>query len=329
MPEAQPLVSILVPTYNRELFIEACIRSALAQTYTNIEVVVVDNCSTDQTLAICQRLAQEDYRVKVFQNAENIGPVRNWARCAELATGEYAKVLFSDDVLLPQCVEQLVKAIQQPGVGLAYCAALIGPSIEEALPYYCSPGRSLFSAQHYIDRMLVARAPFSPCAAILRLSDFQKNLHTDFPTRVKHPFDRHGAGPDCLVQMLTAVSYPKVAHVENPGVFFRSHAGSFTAENRNNQVQAGYIASIAWFLKQHSMRARHLGFLMLTWVESLRSSGGRSVLKHFQILEGSGSLLEPVLAVVFACPIVLRRLQRNAELKRNHRNAQQLKVDLK
>ena len=71
----------------------------LKQTYNNIEIIIVDNCSKDNTWKLLQDYAKKDKRIKVFRNDKNIGPVLNWKRCLEEAKGEYAKLLFSDDLI--------------------------------------------------------------------------------------------------------------------------------------------------------------------------------------------------------------------------------------
>ena len=76
-----PLVSIVIPVYNRELYIEDAIRSAISQTYQNIEIIIVDNCSTDSTWDILNEWEKKDNRIKIFQNDSNIGPVLNWNEC--------------------------------------------------------------------------------------------------------------------------------------------------------------------------------------------------------------------------------------------------------
>ena len=88
-----PQVSILVPVYNRAHCIEQTLASALEQTFTDLEVVVVDNCSTDGSWELIQRVATRDPRVRVFRNDSNIGPVRNWLRCVREARGELGQIL--------------------------------------------------------------------------------------------------------------------------------------------------------------------------------------------------------------------------------------------
>jgi len=311
-----PLVSILIPTFNREPFIRDCILSAINQTYDRIEIVIVDNCSTDLTLSICKEFQDLDSRVKVFQNDRNIGPVRNWIRCAEEATGHYIKVLFSDDILRPTCVEALVRAIEEtPDAGLAYCAASIGPEHSTAPTYYSAATSGQMSSLDYGRRMLVARAPYSPCASLMRKRSFLENLHLDFPTEQPHPFDKHGAGPDCMVQLITASQYKNVAHVNQPLVYFRSHSGSFTAENLNNQVHSAYISSLALFAKNYLGNSTLLGFLLLTWIDFVRRNGWISPFRYFSQREARGSMVEFLWSIPSALPLILNRLKRNSELR--------------
>ena len=83
----KPLISVLIPSYNYARFIQKSIDSVLAQTYENIEVVVTDNCSTDDTMTVLRTRYADDSRVRVFENEENIGLVRNFNRALTHARG--------------------------------------------------------------------------------------------------------------------------------------------------------------------------------------------------------------------------------------------------
>ena len=76
MEEVKPFVSVIIPAYNAERYVESALRSVMAQTYTNLEILVADDCSSDGTLSVIERLAAEDARITVFRNAENRGIVR-------------------------------------------------------------------------------------------------------------------------------------------------------------------------------------------------------------------------------------------------------------
>lgn len=109
MTNTHPLVSICIPTFNREGLIWRAIESSIHQTYANIEIVVVDNASTDNTREVVLKYAARDKRIKYFENTTNIGSGNNYLKCAEYATGEYAQALGSDDWLSRNYIEEGVR----------------------------------------------------------------------------------------------------------------------------------------------------------------------------------------------------------------------------
>jgi GT2 family glycosyltransferase len=110
--DTKPLVSICITSYNYGRFIVDAVESALKQTYPRLEVVISDNCSTDETMEILNRYRSDD-RVRIYQNAENVGMVRNHNLAISQARGEYIVVLSADDVLLPGHVSCLIaRALQ-------------------------------------------------------------------------------------------------------------------------------------------------------------------------------------------------------------------------
>ncbi|MGY1760601.1 glycosyltransferase [Geodermatophilus sp. SYSU D00779] len=118
---SEPLVSILVPTYNGERFIDAALCSALAQTHRNIEVIVGDDASTDGTPEILAAFAAADPRVRVIRHPDNIGAFENPKQLFQAARGEFIKFLLHDDVLAPNCVRTLVRGMEaSPGTSMAF-----------------------------------------------------------------------------------------------------------------------------------------------------------------------------------------------------------------
>jgi glycosyltransferase involved in cell wall biosynthesis len=111
-------VSVCIPVYNGENFILSSIKSALEQKYSNFELLIVDNCSTDRTANIVSEL--KDPRVRYVRNEKNIGSIGNFNKCIELAQGEYFLLLPHDDLLLPEGLVQFVKGLEDPTVGFVY-----------------------------------------------------------------------------------------------------------------------------------------------------------------------------------------------------------------
>jgi len=119
----QPLVSICIPTYNAEKTVMSTVRSILNQTYKNLEIIIVDNASTDNTLALLQKIF-DDPRIKIYKNSENIGAEKNFSRCVELAKGEYIAIFHADDLYMPDMVQKQVRAFQaDPAVGAVFTLA--------------------------------------------------------------------------------------------------------------------------------------------------------------------------------------------------------------
>lgn len=109
---ARPLVSVLVPTYNGERFLDETLLSVRRQSYRNLEILVRDDGSTDGTLEIAHRNAREDSRITVIESEQNAGGRANYISLAKLATGEFIKYCNQDDLLHPNCVETFVAAFK-------------------------------------------------------------------------------------------------------------------------------------------------------------------------------------------------------------------------
>ncbi|MBR4026628.1 MAG: glycosyltransferase family 2 protein, partial [Lachnospiraceae bacterium] len=92
----QPLISIIMPAYNCEKYIEDSIKSVLYQTYQNWELIVIDDKSKDNTYALLNKLKVQDNRIKVFQNERNMGVGQTRNRGVELANGQWIAFLDSD-----------------------------------------------------------------------------------------------------------------------------------------------------------------------------------------------------------------------------------------
>lgn len=116
-----PRVSIAVPAYNCERFIEQSLRSLLAQTYQDFEIVVSDNASTDRTADICEDVARSDSRIRVVRREDNIGGPGNFRFVYSLCRGEFIKWSTADDYWDPCYVEQCVAELdRRPDVVLCY-----------------------------------------------------------------------------------------------------------------------------------------------------------------------------------------------------------------
>lgn len=121
MVKQNPKVSIGLPVYNGERFLAEAIESVLTQTFTDFELIISDNASTDQTEAICRSYLQKDGRVKYFRSDKNLGASWNYNHTFALSSGDYFRWHAADDVLTPELVEKSVALLDEnPDVVLVF-----------------------------------------------------------------------------------------------------------------------------------------------------------------------------------------------------------------
>jgi glycosyltransferase involved in cell wall biosynthesis len=139
MSQSEPLVGVLTPVYNGEKHLAQCIRSILAQDYTNFEYIIVNNCSTDKTLEIAESFAKQDPRIRVHNNTEFLSVVDNHNNAFSLIPdgAKYCKIVGADDWLYPNCISELVKVAEEyPTVGMVTSYVLVGPRVGwDGLPF--------------------------------------------------------------------------------------------------------------------------------------------------------------------------------------------------
>jgi glycosyltransferase involved in cell wall biosynthesis len=109
--DERPLISVVLATFNGARFLAIQLDSVFEQTYPNIEVVAVDDCSTDDTFFILEQYAQRHPNMKIARNPQNLGFAKNFERACSLATGTLIALCDQDDIWLPQKLEQLQAAM--------------------------------------------------------------------------------------------------------------------------------------------------------------------------------------------------------------------------
>ena len=249
-------VSILIPTYNREKIISETIDSALSQTYSNIEVIIVDNASTDDTWNVIQAYAKKDNRIKAFRNESNIGPVRNWLRCVDEASGEYGKILWSDDLIAPTFLEKTVPFLNDRNdVGFVFTGAQIFvDGTDNKTDAYLLGETGVYPSDDFIVGSIArGKYPVSPGCALFRMNDIEKNLLLNVPNKVDSDFSMHAIGNDLLLFLLTANTYKYFASVNEKLSFFRAHAGSISIQSNDGKIPLHYDLAISHFLEAYRL----------------------------------------------------------------------------
>lgn len=136
-------VSVIVPNYNHVAYLPQRLDSVLRQTYQNFELIVLDDCSTDDSRKVIQRYARQYSHIKAIFNERNSGsPFAQWNKGVSLARGEYVWIAESDDYADPRLLETLVARLKQhPTASIAYCQSWV----------VNTPGRVIGNMRYWTD----------------------------------------------------------------------------------------------------------------------------------------------------------------------------------
>jgi len=180
-----PKVSICVPVFNGEAYIRQAIESVARQTYGDFELLMVDNSSTDATIAIATEISDRlDLKIRLYKNDTNLGLAANLNRCIDLAKGKYIKFLLVDDYLLPHCLELMVQELDNhPSVSLI-CGSRLSFDMRSVVfgEREFSPSRGVFSGLGVITRCLYSgNSVGEPTAVMFRRADVISRFRVDLP----------------------------------------------------------------------------------------------------------------------------------------------------
>jgi glycosyltransferase involved in cell wall biosynthesis len=189
MQALSPLVSVVTPAYNEEEHLAECIESVLAQTYTNWEYIIVNNCSTDGTMAVAEKYAATDSRIRVISTDKLIPAVANFNFTLRQISeaSKYCKMVLADDWMFPECLERMVSVMEEhPNIGLVSAFGLKNRWVlwqGLAYPSACISGREAGR-----QRLLGGPYVFGSQTSILLRSDLvrshdpffnESNVHAD------------------------------------------------------------------------------------------------------------------------------------------------------
>ncbi len=185
MTNQEPLVSVVTPVFNGEPYLRDCIESVLAQSYTHWDYTIVNNCSTDRTLDIAREYAAKDRRIRIHNNQSFVRVIENHniAFRQISAASKYCKPVAADDMILPDCLEKMVRlAEEHPAVAIVgayglYSRAEMGVYCR-GVPYARSvlPGREVCRAYLLEDGLSV----FGAATFFLFRSDIVRSRHAFF-----------------------------------------------------------------------------------------------------------------------------------------------------
>lgn len=264
-------ISVVIPTYNQAQFIETTIRSVLQQTYTNLEIVVADDASTDGTAEIIRRYAAIDKRIKPLFATQNMGIARNFNRAFDACTGKYVAFLGGDDIMLPEKLEIQIEFLEK-NPEYAMClhytevfdsetnktAYLHKDTNKEKIPR--NPLEWIFPTKWFFTKLYTSIIP----SACLARAEYYLHARYDERLTLKHELlftlDDYMANPQGKWHVI-----PKVL------VRYRLHENNFSRQQKMNEIveeEKNLLAAIA-YARYPQIGRRIKRFVDFTLFESL------------------------------------------------------------
>lgn len=229
--DKKPLISIIIPIYNIMDCLEKCVDSCINQTYKNIEILMVDDGSTDGTAALCDKLQEKDARIRVFHK-ENGGSSSARNLGIENAKGEYLGFVDSDDFISPTMYEDLLNAVLEHEVPVAQVSRDEIDDKGNKLPDVCTPPEKAFlcSSDEFMKELLMHRGDCSFCTKLIK-----RDLFAD----KRFPIGKLNEDFYLLLQMLKEIDGVYILPAQHYHVFYR--IGSNTRKKDKNDFSRVFM----------------------------------------------------------------------------------------
>jgi glycosyltransferase involved in cell wall biosynthesis len=231
-------LSIGMPVYNGEKYLEEALESILGQTYSDFELVISDNASTDSTEQICREYAKIDSRLRYYRNERNLGAPRNFNRVFELSHGKYFKWAAYDDLLAPEYLKKCVDTLEKdPSIVLCHSrtarideqGVLVG-NYDHKMRIYSTKTHERFG-----DLISIKRNPCWPIFGVTYASIMKKTpLHGDYLS----------ADGNLLAELSL---YGRIYEIPEYLFFRRDHPQAYTQTYVHTSKNVNYRQQLAWW----------------------------------------------------------------------------------
>jgi glycosyltransferase involved in cell wall biosynthesis len=263
-----PKVSILIPNYNYARYLPEAIESILAQDFTDFELLISDDCSTDNSAEVIARYAAQDKRIRFQIHSANLGMVHNLNWCLSQARGEFVKIICGDDKLAsPNAISQMVSLIESdPAISLIASASIVIDDRSRVIDARNNFARGVHDGKKTIVRCL--ERPPNPIGEPTVTMFRKRQGARGFDARYRQIVD--------LEMWLHLLEDGKFGYLDEPLCAFRRHALQQTNANRESGQTDDEIlrlvdeyATRPWLER---MSARWIMFAQLHWLRNSPSA---------------------------------------------------------
>ena len=222
MSNLKPKISVIIPAYNVENYIERCLKSVAAQTYQNLEIIIINDGSSDSTKQLCAKFIKNEARAKLInQKNQGLSMVRNHG--IEQSTGEYLALIDGDDEIAPDFIKKLLGAATKFNSDIAVCGYRI---ITEQSQISVSPPTAQISGPDATIALLTQQQNYDviACNKLYKRELFK---HIKYPARQIHE--------DNLTTYKLYAAAKRVCFIKDPLYYYHKRSGSITTTTQKTQ----------------------------------------------------------------------------------------------
>lgn len=248
----KPLVSVIIPCYNAGEFVEKAVRSIMEQTYKNLEIICINDCSKDNTGEILQKLAKEDNRIVYVENEENLKLPKTLNKGIDLAKGAYIARMDADDISLPERIEQQIKfMLSHDDIDIVGCNSQHMDEYDNLKTY-----RTYMPIEH---KQIVRKLSWK-CVLVHPSILAKKTFFIDL-----HGFNGHlSYAEDYELWVRGVIKGKKFANLENVLLYYRSHGNQMSSHFFNKK----HAKIIKGFLLEAFKKTKNIDFLFGVLVQT-------------------------------------------------------------
>jgi len=244
-----PLVSVLIPTFNRAEEIRKTLQSVIDNKFSNLEIIVFDNQSTDDTKRIVENFSKNSKQLKYFCQPKNLGPLENWKSALNVAKGKYVHWLWSDDWVENDFYLKMTERLEKDSSTIAFCSVKTVNLEEnwEKITYSYLDG--VYDSKHFLKKYIKGfKYPVSPAACILLTKDCKNILNNFYVYDTNNiKVNMYGTGYDALMIMESIYKAQNISLLNDQLINFRNHQKSISVAESGLGNQTRYAHSrLVW-----------------------------------------------------------------------------------
>ncbi len=263
-------VSICIPVYNGSAYLDTCIESAIKQTYSDFEIIIVDDQSTDNSLSVIKKWQEKYDKIRLYINEKNQGLTGNWNTCMNHASGEWIKFLFQDDYLKEDCLEKMMQHSEQAPIISCDRTFIFEKEVEELTKEQYNKLSSPTTEFHLDLPKFISAEEI--CRKVIQRNSsnfigeppsvlFRKDLVNSIGK-----FDNDYKQICDLEYWIRISSQTGLFHIPETLAFFRVHGASTSNENKKTRTELGdgtlFMYDLIYNDRYHSFRTH-----LQTWNE--------------------------------------------------------------